>query len=165
MLLTLLPAALSGARDASAASDGAGDARAEPLPDVMLGRMVAVGLPVAITVASRRFGTDATFGEEIAGRAEGMLADIRGGGAGGDRRAAEEGTADAAEPAARAVRGPRTVAERVAPACGHCGRDPAEEGEKAFLKCGGCRTVCFCGDACRRAAWKAGHKTACGGRG
>lgn len=128
-------------------------------------RMEGVGLPVAVAVAAKRFGADAEFGDDILGQAE-TIADALTG-----IRSVEAGAAAAAarrleEQRTRAGRGDGSGGrrKRVAQACGHCGREPGA-GEEAFLKCSGCRTVRFCGDACRRAAWKSGHKEACGGGG
>jgi hypothetical protein len=41
--------------------------------------------------------------------------------------------------------------------CGLCGRERA-----TLLKCGRCKTAAFCGPACFRGAWRAGHRETCG---
>lgn len=54
----------------------------------------------------------------------------------------------------------RAAAAPVPQRCRTCGRTPAAA-EPPFKLCSGCRAVRFCGDACRRAGWKAGHKAEC----
>jgi hypothetical protein len=44
--------------------------------------------------------------------------------------------------------------------CHHCGK-VAGAGDPSFQVCGGCKAVRFCGEECRLAGWKAGHKAEC----
>ena len=55
-----------------------------------------------------------------------------------------------------AVPGPRAAR------CAHCGWGAAELGFR-LQRCRGCGDVLYCGRACQREHWKAGHKAQCGG--
>lgn len=65
--------------------------------------------------------------------------------------------AQSSSPLLPAVQLPAGVPPRC---CGKCEREPTA-GEPSFKLCSGCRAVRFCGEACLRAAWKAGHKAEC----
>lgn len=72
----------------------------------------------------------------------------------------------AAEAAAEAKKGGKKGKEKkkAPPSCARCGELPPEDApESFFMVCGGCRAVRYCGEACRDAAWEAGHKAECVG--
>ena len=45
--------------------------------------------------------------------------------------------------------------------CGMCGASAGSGGGAQLLFCAACRGAAYCGPACQRAHWKAGHKQAC----
>lgn len=143
-----------------------------------LRRFRAAGLPAALTAAQRRFVGCRLPSASAGSEEETLLMSLQGfsemldlmGVTQADRSPAAAVRIVPPPPAPAAasacvLRGEggalsSAAAPPVPQVCRHCCREPAP-GQPTFKLCGGCRAVRFCGDECRRAGWKAGHKAEC----
>jgi hypothetical protein len=130
---------------------------------VMRRRCREVGLGAAVAAAVARFpnmhmptGSQCTL-EELALLVSSLLGATPGG-EGPLRPLPTPPTATAA-PVPSAGRGGGGAA-RPHSSCHHCGK-VAGAGNPSFQVCSGCKAVRYCGEECRLAGWKAGHKAEC----
>jgi hypothetical protein len=123
-----------------------------------------VGLGAAVAAAAARFPNMKRPGKECTPEGLAMLLyavlDAAPEGEGPSRPLPTPPTASGAAPSAAGRGRGQAAAARPPNHCHHCGK-VAGVGDPSFKVCGGCKAVRFCGDECRLAGWKAGHKAEC----